>query len=157
MRRNKKIAVVSHCILNQNSVVYDLARCSGALRELVKYLLDNDYGIYQLPCPELVFGGLARAQQSYEQYSKPEFIRLCQSEAKTVARDLSAFIRDGCSIDIVIGINNSPSCSVNGIVGHFISALKQLPELNTALWIDVPRDYDGSKPPLWLERQGTIL
>ena len=152
MNRNKKIAVVSHCVLNQNSVVYDLARCGGALKELVIYLLDNDYALYQLPCPELIYGGMARPQQSYAQYSTPEFIELCRQAAATVAKDLRAFIRDGCVIAKIIGINNSPSCSVNDVQGHFIAALKTaLPELASAEWCDVPKDYSGVQPPLWLK------
>jgi len=152
MNRIKKLAVVSHCVLNQNSVVYDLARCGGALKELVKYLLDNDYAIYQLPCPELMYGGMARPQQSHAQYSTPEFIELCRTVAGAVAKDLRAFILDGCVIEIIIGINNSPSCSVNNTQGHFVTALKnELPELASSNWTDVPKDYNARQPPRWLK------
>ncbi|MFA6074284.1 MAG: CD3072 family TudS-related putative desulfidase [Negativicutes bacterium] len=151
MKRNRIIAVVSHCILNQNSVVYDLARSGGALKELVKYLIDNDYAIYQLPCPELIYAGIARSQKSYEQYSTPEFIAVCREAASTIAKDLRDFISDGCIVETIIGINNSPSCSVNCKQGHFIEALKnELPELATAEWTDVPKNYDGSQQPWWL-------
>ena len=121
------------------------------MKELVIYLLNNDYAIYQLPCPELIFAGMMRPQQSYTEYATPQFIELCQKTAATVAKDLREFILDGCVVEKVIGVNNSPSCSVNGQVGHFIKALQALvPELVTAQWLDVPKDYTGTRAPDWL-------
>lgn len=122
------------------------------MKELVKYLLDNDYAIYQLPCPELMYGGMTRPQQSYTEYATPQFVEVCEKAAATVAKDLRDFIADGCVIEKIIGINGSPSCSVNDTQGHFITALKSdLPELASAEWSDVPKDYNGGQPPLWLK------
>lgn len=50
MKRNKKLLIVSHCIINQNSVVEPLARAKGAFPVIIK-LLEEEIGIIQLPCP----------------------------------------------------------------------------------------------------------
>ena len=62
--RSKKVVLVSHCILNQNSVVNDLARAKGAYREIVETIMDNDIGIHQLPCPETVSYTHLRAHET---------------------------------------------------------------------------------------------
>nr|WP_231288438.1 hypothetical protein [Methanococcus maripaludis] len=49
MNRNKKIALVAHCILNCNSKVECLSEYGGALRNVVNYLMDEGFGIIQLP------------------------------------------------------------------------------------------------------------
>ncbi len=55
MRRSKKIVLISHCILNVNSKVEGLAQYENNSLELVKYLIENKFGIIQLPCPEAGF------------------------------------------------------------------------------------------------------
>ncbi len=55
MRRSKKIVLISHCILNVNSKVEGLAQYENNSLELVKYLIENKFGIIQLPCPEASF------------------------------------------------------------------------------------------------------
>ena len=52
MERSKRIVFVSHCILNQNTVVEPLARSRGAYGDIVRLLVDKGIGIHQMPCPE---------------------------------------------------------------------------------------------------------
>lgn len=59
MKREKKLVLVSHCVINQNSVVLPLAKAGGPFN-FVDTLLKNNIGIYQLPCPEFKFAGLNR-------------------------------------------------------------------------------------------------
>lgn len=54
MLRDKKLILISHCILNQNSVVLPLARSKGGF-QIAKFLIDQGVGIIQLPAPSLSF------------------------------------------------------------------------------------------------------
>ena len=154
MKRGGKLAVVSHCVLNQNSVVHDLARTGSGLCGLVCWLMANGYGIYQLPCPEMIYGGMERPKKSYEKYDEADFIAICERAAALAASELRQFVADGCVIELLIGINSSPSCSVHGKRGHFSAALrKQLGEYECIRFCDVPEDYDGSTQPEWLMKK----
>lgn len=108
--RSGRVAIVAHCILNQNSVVLGLAREAAAVRPLVDILLDFNLGILQLPCPELAYGGLRRFWQSREQYDTPLFRAHCRRLAREVAEAAAVYAREGMVIPIVIGIAGSPSC-----------------------------------------------
>ena len=55
--RSRKVLFVSHCTLNQNAKVRVIAKFPGAIRPLVELLLDNDVGMYQMPCPEMTYLG----------------------------------------------------------------------------------------------------
>ena len=59
-KRSKKIVIVSHCILNQNSISDGTADCPGQFIEILKIIQGNNIGIIQLPCPELICLGLDR-------------------------------------------------------------------------------------------------
>lgn len=143
MLRQNKLAIVSHCILNQNSVVHNLARASGSFSKLVAILAEAGLGIYQLPCPELIFAGLERKPQTYEQYDTPEFTVVCRETAEQVLKDLDAFRKAGCDVHLLLGIRQSPTCSLSDRNGHLFRLL--LPELaerfTQMLIMDVPTDY----------------
>lgn len=73
MRRSKKIVLISHCILNVNSKVEGLAQYENNSLELVKYLIENKFGIIQLPCPEASFYGMRRWGHVKEQFDTPYY------------------------------------------------------------------------------------
>ena len=60
MNRSKKLAILSHCILNQNSVVKGEYKDINTFLPFVKNLFENNIGILQLPCPETEYYGLKR-------------------------------------------------------------------------------------------------
>lgn len=148
MFRQNKLAIVSHCILNQNSVVHSLARAGGSFTQLVMPLLEAGLGLYQLPCPELLFGGLEREPQTYEQYNTPEFDAVCRETTDRVLKELDCFRRAGCDICLLLGINHSPTCSITDKNGHLFRLL--LPQLLDRfphmLIMDVPTDYTEAQP-----------
>lgn len=143
MHRKKKIIIVSHCILNQNSVVHPLARAKGAYTAIVHKILQEDIGIIQLPCPELLYLGEDRAPTSREEYDTPEFRQLCKALLKTPMIQIQEYHRNGYEILGILGINESPTCSMlkeRGILmEEFETALRnaaiELPLLG------VPTDY----------------
>jgi predicted secreted protein len=59
-KRSKKIILVSHCILNQNTKLDECTHFPGPVWDVVKLLADRGYGIIQIPCPELLLLGLDR-------------------------------------------------------------------------------------------------
>lgn len=58
--RSKKIIVLAHCLLNQNSISDGTADLPGQFTEIVRLIMRNDIGMIQLPCPELHCLGLDR-------------------------------------------------------------------------------------------------
>lgn len=56
--RGRRVVLVSHCLLNQNTRYAGGATRTGAVSELLDELITAGYGIHQLPCPErLAWGG----------------------------------------------------------------------------------------------------
>lgn len=53
-------------------MVFQLARAKGAF-PFINTIIENNIRIYQLPCPELKFGGLNRKPMSKEEYNTPQY------------------------------------------------------------------------------------
>jgi len=112
MKRGKKIVVVSHCYLNQNARVRPYASMPGAFKELVLPLINDDYGIIQLPCPETTGCGLNRWEAVTEQYDNPGFRRHCRSILQPYVDQLWEHAKVGDKIAAVLGVPFSPCCGV---------------------------------------------
>lgn len=112
-KRSGKIAIVAHCILNQNSRVLGLVERSGAITEIAEFLLHNEMGIIQMPCPELTYAGLLRKAQTRDQYDTAMFRRHCKRIVKEIVNQFQQYEKSGIKIRIVIGVDGSPSCGVN--------------------------------------------
>lgn len=110
MRRSKRIIVVSHCVLNQNAVVSDEARSSGVMKSAVDWANEQEYGIFQLPCPEFTFLGPERPPMTAEQYDTPEFHDHNRIILKPYLEQLKVYQDHGYEIVGGIGISDSPSC-----------------------------------------------
>lgn len=128
MLRDKKIVLVSHCLLNQNSVVAPLARAKGAF-SITKSLIDQGIGIIQLPCPEFRFLGPNRKPMNKKEYDCPEYRKLCKELFKPILEDIKIYLQNGYKLEGIVGINESPTCSITGNRGIFMeeifSALKE--------------------------------
>ena len=59
-KRSKKIILAAHCVINQNSISDGTADFPGQFLEILKILEEENIGIVQLPCPELMCLGLDR-------------------------------------------------------------------------------------------------
>ena len=88
MQRSKRVLLVSHCILNQNTVINDEARAEGAVISAVEWAMKQGYGFLQLPCPEFTFLGLNRPSMTYEQYNTPEYRKHCREILRPVLHKL---------------------------------------------------------------------
>ncbi len=113
MKRNRKIVLVAHCILNINSKVYGIATEPAGCRQIVSGLLDNGFGIIQLPCVEQSCFGINRWGLVKNQLDFPGFRSKCYELLKPVVEQISDFYQNGYEIAAVIGLDGSPSCGIN--------------------------------------------
>lgn len=146
MEREKRIILVSHCVINQNSVVQPLARAKGPFA-FINTLIENNIGIYQLPCPEFKFLGLKRKPQSKEEYECLEYRTLCKNLTSYVMSDIKEYINNDYKILGIIGINESPTCSITNTRGIFMEELfKEFEDNNINIpYIEVPAEYENTE------------
>jgi len=123
-KRSRKIALVAHCLLNQNSRAIGLAKKSSVISEIVEFLIRREIGIIQMPCPELAYAGVARQPQTKEQYDNAKFRRCCRKIAEEIANQMQEYAKGGVKLKIVLGVDGSPSCSVNKNSGIFMEELR---------------------------------
>ncbi len=124
MQRSKKILIVSHCILNQNTVIEDEARAEGAVLSAVEWAMKEGYGFLQLPCPEFIFLGLNRPSMTYEEYNTPEYRKHCREILSPILQQGEDYLKNGYEIVGLLGIQSSPSCDpTRGIFMEELTAM----------------------------------
>ncbi|MFW6176087.1 MAG: CD3072 family TudS-related putative desulfidase [Thermoplasmatota archaeon] len=145
--RSKKIVLVSHCILNQNSISNGTADFPGTFREIVDIILEKDIGIIQMPCPELLCLGLDRGDpcgaekdvvientRIGEALKEEPNSKKMRSLVNKLVYQIQEYIQNDFSIIGIIGVNRSPSCGVETTSmnnkevegeGIFINALEE--------------------------------
>ena len=145
--RSKRVVIIAHCVLNQNSISDGTADHAGADTPVVNLLLRSDVGILQMPCPEMLCLGLDRRDiQGGERPILVENSRIRNLLSEEAAMQITKILVDqivfqveeycryGFSILSIIGIDRSPSCGVNTTSidnrevegeGVFIKALHQ--------------------------------
>ncbi len=106
---------MAHCILNQNSRVLGLAKRSSVITEILEFLVHNEMGIIQMPCPEFTHAGILRQPKTKDEYDNVMFRRCCRKIAREIADQIQEYARSGTKTKIVIGVDGSPSCSVNRV------------------------------------------
>lgn len=141
---SKKIIVVSHCVLNQNAVVHGLERAKGAF-PLVEEILKRGIGIIQLPCPEFLYLGSNRPSMNKVEYEKTEgYTEHCRRILESVFLQLEEYQKNGYSYIGVLGIQESPSCSLSSPPGILME--KYMEEMERRNWtqacFEVPVFYD---------------
>lgn len=160
MDRSKRVIFVSHCVLNQNTVVCPLARAKGGYRDVVQEIMESGIGIHQLPCPEYRQLGLQREPMSKAEYDTVEFRTLCKSISQDTINIMKEYLDNGYEVVGLIGINESPSCSIRVTEGILMEELldiakKEQISLNT---IDVPGEYvDGKDNKEFIKELKTFI
>ena len=99
----EQIYVVSHCLLNP------AARVKG-IKQLTPIDTKNKK-IIQLPCPETIYFGINRRENTKDQFDFPKYRRFCQKLFQPYADMIEMLQKEGHTI-IIIGIPKSPSCGV---------------------------------------------
>lgn len=124
--RSRRIALIAHCILNQNSISDGTAVYPASFRDVIDFFLDRDIGIVQMPCPELCCLGLDRGNPlGAESPVVVENTRIRRAmETGEASKRLSALIdhvtrqvleyqKYGFEIVGIVGANRSPNCGVD--------------------------------------------
>jgi predicted secreted protein len=138
--RSRRVVLVSHCLLNQNTRYPGGAVCPGAVVGPLQPYLDDGVGLLQMPCPEQrTWGGVRRPPLLWalrhrrlswalrrllpvaHRYLRWRYGRL----ARTVARDVADAARAGQQVVGVLGVAGSPSCGVQTTL-DLDAALRQL-------------------------------
>jgi len=145
--RKKRIVFISHCILNQNAVVKPLARANGAYTDIIKELMKEGIGIHQLPCPEFRYLGLQRKPMSKNEYDTAEYRKLCTSISEDTLKILKEYLDNDYDIVGIIGINQSPTCSIRETMGILMEELLSLADKQgiSLKTLDIPTDYVDGK------------
>lgn len=143
MVRTKKVLLVAHCILNQNSVIRDWERAKGGFNQLIDIILQENIGIVQLPCPELLFLGEDRPPRTKKDYDTREYRELCKRLSEPIVQQLKEYDRKGYSLLGLVGIGESPSCDTKNHQGIFMEELLvQLSKIGIEVNLfDVPESY----------------
>ncbi|MCG8540849.1 MAG: hypothetical protein MJA82_13055 [Clostridia bacterium] len=143
MKRNKKIILLSHCILNQNSVVKLLARAKGAYNMVIEKIIRSNIGIIQLPCPEFLFLGENRLPKTKEEYDNRDYRILCENLIRNIQKQIIEYMKNGYKIIGIIGIEESPSCGLVKNQGIFMEVLlASLDNLNINIpKLEIPTSY----------------
>ena len=123
--RSKKIALVAHCLLNQNSISDGTAVYPAAFKDVIYTLLDADIGIVQLPCPELCCLGLDRGNPDganapvveentriRRAMKEPAAEKKLASLVDCTMLQVNEYCSNGFEIVGIIGANRSPNCGV---------------------------------------------
>jgi predicted secreted protein len=152
-KRGRKIVVVAHCILNQNSRVQGIAYYAGIINEIVDVLRKYEVGIIQMPCPELTYAGLLRQRQTREQYDTPAFRRHCRQIASSTADQVEEYVRNDFKVLAVLGVEGSPTCGVEANLGILIEELQsELKKRKVEVPMKDVRHISAEQDAAWLEK-----
>ncbi|PWI19398.1 hypothetical protein DI272_38515 [Streptomyces sp. Act143] len=124
--RSKRVVLVSHCILNANSLSDGTADYPAVNSDIVQLLARSDIGIIQMPCPELMCLGLDRGDvrgaerhvvventRIRAELEKPSTHRMLMSYVDQVTFQAEQYVTAGFDLLGIIGVDRSPSCGVN--------------------------------------------
>ncbi|MEK3719327.1 CD3072 family TudS-related putative desulfidase [Paenibacillus sp. FSL H8-0034] len=148
MKRNKKIIVTSHCVLNQNAVVAELARSNGVMTSVIEWSHQQGYGIIQLPCPEFTFLGPERPPMTVEQYDTPEFHAHNRKILAPVIEQLQVYQNHGYTIVGGLGIAGSPSCDPGkGVFMQDLLDMAKEADVHIDFFWQIPNTVEGHFDP----------
>lgn len=118
MIKEVKILAVAHCILNQATrwCSEEKEPAKGMLFELIQNISEMRIGIYQLPCPEILFLGNPRRALTKDEYDAlPGFREHARKLASKVASEIEGLILKSRNPKIhlvgILGLARSPNCS----------------------------------------------
>lgn len=110
----KQLVAVSHCVLNQNAVIHGWERARGAFPFAID-LLSRGIALIQLPCPEFLVLGGDRSPMTYEEYDGlTDYRQQCQRMLAPIIQQIQAYQAEGYNYLGIIGIHESPNCSISG-------------------------------------------
>ncbi|SCZ76451.1 CD3072 family TudS-related putative desulfidase [Acidaminobacter hydrogenoformans] len=161
--RNKKLIILAHCLLNQNSTLLGWERAPGPFPELLSLLSEHQVSILQLPCPELAYLGLERPPMTFEEYNTFEYKVHCIHMLKPFSMQLRHYLNHDYEILGILGIEESPSCDINNSRGVFMKALRvtmnalKSGSFEAADKLDLPEVLDGENYERYLSSLRNLI
>lgn len=139
---SNKIVLVPGCLLCPvYQVKYDEEKIHWR-NEILLSLSNAGVGIIQMPCAEVLFGGiengLSRKPHGIRYYENiPGFKQHCAELANETAQQIISLSNKGFHIKAILGIENSPTCAVNRIFTYGVGSERRqglyIGELNRIL------------------------
>lgn len=123
-KRSGKIVVVCHCILNVHSLEDGLAIYPGLEEDIIKVLIEQGVGIFQIPCPEMELSGIFRKPLPKESYEHSKIRRKYKELADSICEQLVWFKKKNYEITAVLGAEGSPTCGIS-LVGKWKDPVKK--------------------------------
>jgi predicted secreted protein len=116
-KRSGRIALLAHCLLNQNAKVAGLAQYPAMVKSIIDVLEEAGIGMIQLPCPEAEHLGLCRpkGEDTKEQYDCPEYRATCTRLSQQVVHQVRQYMDSNYKVVCILGVEGSPSCSVETV------------------------------------------
>jgi len=126
--RGKRIAFLSHCVLNQNARIATCAFTPATVPGVVEFFIERGIGMIQGPCPEFEILGLGRRGQTaekmfggyehadgeiYDQLSVPDNRRQLTAFAESLVSKAQRYLEHDFEIVAILGVGGSPACGVN--------------------------------------------
>lgn len=141
MKRERKMIVVCHCLLNCNSKVEDLSLFNG-VHGKVKEAINDGFGIIQLPCPELAMYGMKRWGHVKNQFDNDFFRNECRKMLTPFMHQFKEYLANDYTIKHILAVDFSPSCGYNKtcVSSSWCGNLNELP-----------------KPPKVVEERGVFI
>lgn len=116
--RSKYFVFVPFCLLAQAYQAQGLVKYEwkSSIKPFVELIIENDINMIQMPCAESSFHNqLVREPMGLKKYDTEEFNIHCEKLAEQVANQIKEIIKSNYKIVAILGIEHSPSCSVNYI------------------------------------------
>jgi len=123
--RSKRVLLLAHCVLNQNSISDGTADYAGCNQDVMRWLVNSDVGVIQMPCPELNCLGLDRGDAAGAtrpvteentrirgELIKESSMVVLRELVRQVVYQVEQYLKNGFEVLGVVGINRSPSCGV---------------------------------------------
>jgi predicted secreted protein len=89
-----------------------LAGYPAVIPEVVDLLRQFRVGLFQMPCPELMFAGSQRPPKTREEYDTLSYRTHCNQIALSTVDQLVEFAKNDVELLMVLGVRSSPSCDV---------------------------------------------
>jgi len=104
-----KVVFLMHSVLNMNVRAPGIAIHTGPIKELYDFLINNDFIIVQIPCPETSYIGLRRWWFVKEQYDSVGYRAHCKRLAKAVCELAEKYYSMGKKLYFIM-MGLSPTC-----------------------------------------------
>ncbi len=143
-KRSKRIILLAHCLLNQNSISDGTADFPSHFQAIVDWTIKNRIGILQLPCPELLCLGLDRGDKQgasrelllensriRNRMGRDTALKRIKRLIRPIVFQVEEYKKYGFDIVGLVGIDRSPSCGVE------TTSINNKEEKGKGIFIDV--------------------